>query len=381
MPEWISLIADDGHVGTGYLARTEGPPLGAVIVLQEVFGVNRHIRRVTEQFAANGYHALAPCLFDRVGGNVDLDYTDAGIAEGRARVAQLGFDPALRDLAAAAAFFGKGLPVGVVGYCWGGTLAYLSATRLGLPAVSYYGARSRPFFDEQVQSPLMMHFGRNDPLIPPDVHEEFAAKHPRVPVFLYDAGHGFNCNERADFHAPSAAMAWRRTLRFFREHLVVGERDHEQDAESSEADGFAAIQGTFELDPRLASDTMELCDLALCRVLLMNDARFPWLILVPRQTGLRELHELDEWQQVALMQEIVKSQRALSRVFSPDKLNVGALGNVVGQLHIHVIARFRGDEAWPGPVWGRPGATPHAPGTLSALKRSLIEALTTDASQ
>lgn len=381
MPEWISLQADDGHAGTGYLATTEGPPLGAVIVLQEVFGVNRHIRWVAEQFAANGYHALAPCLFDRVGGNVDLEYTEAGITEGRARVAQLGFDPALRDVAAAAEYFGNSMPVGVVGYCWGGTLAFLAATRLGLPSVSYYGARSRPFFDERVQSPLLMHFGRNDPLIPPDFHDEFAAKHPDVPVHFYDAGHGFNCNERSDFHAPSAAMAWRRTLRFFREHLVMGDHTFGDTRDGPASDGSAATPGAFEIDARLVADTIELTDLALCRVLLMNDARFPWLILVPKCAGLREIHELDEWQQAVLMQEVVRAQRALTRVFAPDKLNVGALGNVVPQLHIHVIARFRGDEAWPGPVWGRPGAMPHAPGTLNALKRSLIEALTADASQ
>lgn len=363
MAEWITLRAADGHEFQAWSAAPEGRPIGAIVVVQEVFGVNRHIRWVCGQFADLGFHAVAPCVFDRVGGNVELEYTDEGIAEGRNRVAALGFDPALLDIAATAAWLAPRARVGVVGYCWGGTLAFLAATRLALPAVSYYGARSRPFLDEVVRAPLMMHFGRHDPLIPQEFHDEFAARQPAVPVHFYDAGHGFNCNERADFHAGSAALAWRRTIRFFREHL--GTTDDDADAGDA----------PFVLDPRIEADTLELVDLPLCRVRLMDDARFPWLVLVPRIEGLRELYELPPDARAQLMAETVFVQQVMARQFAPDKLNVGALGNVVPQLHVHVIARFETDAAWPGPVWGQGKPERYAPGIASAMRRSLVAAM------
>ncbi|AVP99038.1 hypothetical protein C7S18_18470 [Ahniella affigens] len=366
MSEWITLTADDGHTFSAFLARPAGTPLGAVIVLQEVFGVNHHIRWVAEQFADHGFVALAPALFDRVGGNLDLDYTDTGIAVGREKVAALGFDAALRDVAAAAAYLGGCDRVGVVGYCWGGTLCFLANTRLGLTAVSYYGARSRPFLHEPTKAPLLMHFGRKDPLIPQDFYAELAEKQPTVPVHFYDAGHGFNCNERADFHAESAALAWRRTFRFFKEHLP----------EPLMQAGPAPEPDLFELDPRLAADAMVLLDWPLCRVLLMNDARFPWLILVPRVQGLREVLELTESESGQLMREIRAAQAVLTALYEPDKLNVAALGNVVPQLHVHVLARFEQDAAWPKPVFGIGTAQPYAPGALHVAEKTLREALT-----
>lgn len=366
MPDWIQLTAADGHQFSAFLARPAGVPLGAVIVLQEIFGVNRHIRWVTEQFSDHGFLALAPALFDRVGGNLELNYDEAGVAVGREKVATLGFEAALLDVQAAADYLGGPGKVGVVGYCWGGTLCFLANTRLGLSAVSYYGARSRPFLGEAVKAPLMMHFGRKDPLIPADFYQELAEKQPQVPVHFYDAGHGFNCNERADFHAESAALAWRRTFRFFKDHLK---------AHQSVRDTATPPEG-FALDPRLAGDTLVLLDWPLCRVLLMNDARYPWLILVPRQNGLRELLDLGEAQSQQLTREILAAQRVLNDLYDPDKLNVAALGNVVAQLHIHVLARFEQDAAWPKPVWGLGDVQPYAPGALRAAERTLREALT-----
>lgn len=366
MSEWITLTAEDGHRLTAFLARPAGTPLGAVIVLQEVFGVNHHIRWVTEQFADHGFVALAPALFDRVGGNLELGYDDAGIAVGREKVAALGFDAALLDVAACAAYLGGRDRVGVVGYCWGGTLCFLANTRLGLTAVSYYGARSRPYLDEAPKAPLLMHFGRKDPLIPEEFYAELAQKQPTVPVHFYDAGHGFNCNERADFHAESAALAWRRTFRFFKEHLP----------EPAVAPEPASAADLFELDPRLAADALVLMDWPLSRVLLMNDARYPWLILVPRLPGLRELHQLTEPEAEELMHEIRAAQLVLTSLYEPDKLNVAALGNVVPQLHVHVLARFEQDAAWPKPVFGLGTAQPYAPGALRAAEKTLREALT-----
>jgi len=113
---------------------------------------------------------------------------------------------------------------------------------------------------------------------------------------------------------------------------------------------------SFALDPLLAADTDMVCDLGLCRVLLMDNALFPWLILVPRRAGLVELHELDEATQLLLWREVTRSAELLKRLAGGDKMNVAALGNIVAQLHVHVVSRTRGDAAWPGPVWGGPRA-------------------------
>jgi carboxymethylenebutenolidase len=349
--DWVELEAADGHRFRAWRSLPPEEPLGSVIVAQEIFGVNRHIRWVAEQISAHGYAAYAPCLFDRVGGNVELGYDEAGVAAGRKRMAALGFDAALRDVAATAAVAEAHGPVGTVGFCWGGTLAWLCATRLGLPSVSYYGARTRPFLDETPKAPVLMHFGVKDALIPQDFYDELSRKHPQVPVHFYNAGHGFNCNERADFHAESAALAWRRTFAFLREHLAEAPR--------------------FALHPTLAADCSEVAELPLCRVLLMNDARYPWLILVPKVKDAREIIDLPRADQHRLMDEIARASAVLQSVCDPTKLNIGALGNRVPQLHVHVIARFDGDAAWPDPVWGHGHREPYGEGP----KRMLIKTL------
>jgi diadenosine tetraphosphate (Ap4A) HIT family hydrolase len=132
--------------------------------------------------------------------------------------------------------------------------------------------------------------------------------------------------------------------------------------------------GGFALDPRLAHDTVFVADWPLCRVLLMDDARFPWLVLVPRRAGLVELVDLDAADLARLMHEIRRALHALRRVVDCDKLNVGALGNIVRQLHVHVVARRRDDAAWPGPVWGHGPAQPHAPAARDARVAALREA-------
>jgi diadenosine tetraphosphate (Ap4A) HIT family hydrolase len=130
----------------------------------------------------------------------------------------------------------------------------------------------------------------------------------------------------------------------------------------------------FDLHPTLVRDTVEIARLPLCRVLLMNDRRFPWLILVPEQEGLREIHELPPADRVRLIEEIAAAGQALQRLSAPDKLNVGALGNVVPQLHVHVVARFKNDDAWPGPVWGSGPAVPYGGEELAALRGRLESA-------
>ncbi len=131
----------------------------------------------------------------------------------------------------------------------------------------------------------------------------------------------------------------------------------------------------FELDPRLENDTVAVTKFALSQVLLMRDARYPWLILVPARPGLRELHDLDTAGRAALMEEIARASRALEDLYAPDKINVGALGNIVAQLHIHVIARRAGDAAWPGPVWGHGAPEDYAPDDLAATVARIGAAL------
>lgn len=191
--------------------------LGGVVVLQEIFGVNEHIRSVAESYAAAGYVALAPALFDPVSRNVELGYDEAGFARGRALVSELGTDRAVAIVRAAAAHLqAEGLKVAVVGFCWGGSMAFLANTRLGLPAVSYYGARTRPFLGEPLRAPMLFHFGEDDASTPPEDIQAHRDAHPGAELHVYPgAGHAFNRDvDPRHFHAASAALARRRTLAF-----------------------------------------------------------------------------------------------------------------------------------------------------------------------
>jgi len=175
---------------------------------------------IAEQYARAGYLAVAPAFFDRIEPDVELGYTPEGTARGRALVDALGLDAPLRDIRAAALQVGQGLPTGVVGYCWGGTVAYLAATRLGLPAVGYYGGRTAPYLHERLQAPAMLHFGEHDTLITMDTVRRISSTHPDLPCHVYPAGHGFNRFGHPDWHADSADTALARTLAFFRQHLA-----------------------------------------------------------------------------------------------------------------------------------------------------------------
>jgi carboxymethylenebutenolidase len=222
MGQMIRLQAEDGHAFDAYEALPMDVSRGAIIVVQEVFGVNAHIRDVCEAFAVAGYTALAPALFDRVRPGVELDYDTAGIEEGRALVGALGWENPILDLRAAAAALHSDSKVGIVGYCWGGTVAFLAACRLPLAAaVAYYGRQIIDFLGEAPGCPTMMHFGAEDTLIPLENVETLARAYPLFPVHVYDgAGHGFNCDRRADFRPAIADLARQRTLAFFAEHLT-----------------------------------------------------------------------------------------------------------------------------------------------------------------
>ena len=229
MGHWTKLDTAHGEV-SAWRAEPSGTPRGAVVVIQEIFGVNAHIRSIAEGFAMEGYVALAPAYFDVIEPGVELDYDAEGIAKGRELITRLGLEKAT-DITAAAAGFLAGTdkssradsapptPVGTVGYCWGGTVALLAALRLGLPSASYYGARNVPFLQETPQAPVIFHFGERDASIPPEMVALHRDHLPQMPLHTYPAGHGFNCEVRADYDAPSAALARQRTLAFFLEHL------------------------------------------------------------------------------------------------------------------------------------------------------------------
>lgn len=220
MGEWQTLFTPRGAV-QAWLARPDGDSRGAVVVVQEIFGVTAHIRSVCERLAEAGLTALAPAFFDLVETGVELPYDADGTQRGRELVGHIGLDSALEVVdEAARTLRSQGLAVGVVGFCWGGSVAFLSATRLGLPAVSYYGARNVAFLDEPARAPLMFHFGALDAHIPPDAVDAHRQKQPQAQVFVYaDADHAFNRDPEPPWQPDAAALAWRRTLEFFTEHL------------------------------------------------------------------------------------------------------------------------------------------------------------------
>ena len=220
MATWIDIGSDAGPI-RGWRADPTGPSKGAVVVVQEIFGVNGHVREVVGRFADAGFVALAPAVMDPVERGVELDYDEAGVARGRDLVARLGFDRAVDGVGAAATLLqDEGLRTGVVGFCWGGSVALLGNTRLGLPAVSYYGGRSVPFLGEPLRAPMLFHFGAHDPIIPAADLQAHRDAYPQARMFVYeDAGHGFNCDRRGDFHAASATQAWTRTVDFLEDAL------------------------------------------------------------------------------------------------------------------------------------------------------------------
>jgi len=219
MGKTIELKTTDGQQLSAYLAEPTGPSKGGVVVMQEIFGVNPHIRSVADRYAAAGYTAIAPAVFDPVEKNVELGYDQAGMQKGLELVGKLGFDSAVASVDAAAKAIASAGKVGIVGYCWGGSVAYLSAIRLGIPAVSYYGGRNVQLVGEKAKAPLLFHYGLKDAHISETDREAVRAANPDAEFYVYDADHGFNCDARGSFDAPSAKLAMERSLAFFAKHL------------------------------------------------------------------------------------------------------------------------------------------------------------------
>ena len=228
MGSMIELKAADGTAVPAYEARPVGTPKGAVVVIQEIFGVNSHIRQVADGYAAQGYVAVAPAAFHRVKPGVELGYTDADMGEGfgyKTAVEALPAPGVMQDIQAAIDHAAKvsGGKVGIVGYCWGGLLTWRAACTLtGLSAaVPYYGGgvTTEAEAARQTKVPVLAHFAEEDKWIPMDSVEVFKKVHPEVQVHTYAAHHGFNCNQRGSWHAPSAQLASDRSLAFFAQHL------------------------------------------------------------------------------------------------------------------------------------------------------------------
>ncbi len=217
----IDLAAQDGHHFNAYKAMPADKPRGVVIVGPEIFGVNSHIRSVADGFAAEGYVAIAPALFDRAERNFEAGYGPEEIAAGREMIGKLDWSNTMKDVSATiehARPYGK---TALVGYCWGGTIAWVANARLsGLACtVAYYGGGIPGFIEETPRKPIMLHFGEQDASIPVEKAREVAQRHPQAETFFYRAGHGFNCDQRGSYDADAAALARRRTLDFLARHI------------------------------------------------------------------------------------------------------------------------------------------------------------------
>jgi carboxymethylenebutenolidase len=221
MGKMIELTASDGQKLAAYRADPAGKPRGGIVVIQEIFGVNSHIKQVADGFAADGYVAIAPAMFDRVQKNVDLGYTPDDIAKGREIRGKITNDMAVKDAEAGVKAASSAGKVGIVGYCWGGLVAWLAAAKVpGLSAaVPYYGGGILDNADLKAKVPLMGHFGDKDQHIPVEGVKKLAEKHKEHQIFIYAADHGFNCDHRGSYNAPAAKQARSRTLEFFRKHV------------------------------------------------------------------------------------------------------------------------------------------------------------------
>ncbi|MBC7582516.1 dienelactone hydrolase family protein [Tardiphaga sp. vice352] len=223
MGQDVTLTASDQFELGAYRTTPNGTPKGAVVVIQEIFGVNHHIRTICDRFAEQGYVAVAPAIFDRIERNFQSGYSPGEVAIARKFVASPDWAAMLRDTQAAIDSVKDVGPVGIIGFCLGGSVAYAAATRLtGLSAaIGYYGGAIVKFADDKPTVPTQLHFGEQDHGIPLADVETIRAKRPEVEVFVYDgAQHGFGCDERASYDQASAAVARQRSLAFFAKHLV-----------------------------------------------------------------------------------------------------------------------------------------------------------------
>jgi carboxymethylenebutenolidase len=217
---WETLMARDGHEFGAWLSKPADAPRGAVVVLQEIFGVNPHIRSVADRFAAAGYLAIAPALFDRVDRGRELGYTPDDVQRGLGLRLQVTLDQSLLDIGAAVNVVKHAGRVATIGYCWGGQLSWVCASALQVnAAIGYYASRIWEQIDRTPACPVLLHFGTQDLGIPVAEVNRVHERHPAAEVHFYEANHGFACDARASFDAPSTALAWERTQAFLQKHI------------------------------------------------------------------------------------------------------------------------------------------------------------------
>lgn len=216
----ISLTAADGQRLTAYRAGPQNASR-ALVVVQEIFGVNHHMRNVCDSFAAEGYAVIAPALFDRVGRGIELGYEAADVAQGRELRGKIDDGHTMLDILAAAAALPAGVKRGIVGYCWGGTIAWFGATRSSAfsAACGWYGGGIAGAKDEKPRCPVQLHFGETDASIPMKDVDAVKAAQPGVDIHVYGGGHGFGCDERGSYVKADYELAQKRTLEFFGKHL------------------------------------------------------------------------------------------------------------------------------------------------------------------
>ena len=221
MTKSIQLTAADRHTFSVYCAEPEGKPRGSIVLIQEIFGVNSHIRQVADGYATDGYCVFAPALFDRVEPDVEIGYTPEDIQRGYALMSKLKIEAVLADVSATIDEATKAGKVGIVGYCWGGYVSWMTAARNNklACAVVYYGGGVTDHIQEQPLCPVLLHFGEKDMHIPLEGVKQLQVAHPKQQVHIYAADHGFNCDQRGSYDAAAATLARERTLAFFRQHL------------------------------------------------------------------------------------------------------------------------------------------------------------------
>jgi carboxymethylenebutenolidase len=216
----LQLRAADGHTFAAYVARPEGAARGGIVVVQEIFGVTGHIERVADQYAAAGYLAIAPALFDRQQRGVNLRYDDAGVAQGLALAQACDLDGLMADLTATIDAVSHAGAVGLVGFCWGGRVVYLAGSRTNMAAgVVYYGGGIPQVLEPTPRCPMQFHFGEHDTHIPLDDVARIKAAFPQGEYHTYAAGHGFNCMDRASFDAAAAHAAFARAREFLAQRV------------------------------------------------------------------------------------------------------------------------------------------------------------------
>ncbi len=220
MSNYITLKTDDNHTFQAFISQPEHEVKGGIIIIQEIFGVNKHIREICHLYSKNGYLTIAPCLFDREKEMIELSYDIAGVNEGR-RLKELFNDKSLYEIESSINYVRAAGKIGIIGYCWGGSLSWKAACKYDAlsSSIVYYGGEVPKLKNLKPKCPVMCHFGEFDESIPIDDVVEFVKINKKVNVFTYPADHGFNCNHRSQYNQKCSEIAFNRTMKFLEKNI------------------------------------------------------------------------------------------------------------------------------------------------------------------